>query len=130
MFRGEMFCKEVRQVVVGANERDTQRVVFDELADVEVAAGNVLGALVVLRIVGEVAGGLVVGGERHGAERGRADFVGEGLEVNTIFGSLGERHEFSFSAREGDAFLLLGCEVDGGVLPPNEPAGGFSLHHR
>ena len=72
MLRGEMFRKEIRQVVVGANERDAQHVVFDEFADVEVAAGNVLGAFVVLRIVGEVAGGLVVGGERHGAECRRA----------------------------------------------------------
>ena len=85
MLRGEMFRKEIRQVVVGANERDAQHVVFDELADVEVAAGNVLGAFVVLRIVGEVAGGLVVGGERHGADRGWADFVGEGLEVNSLW---------------------------------------------
>ena len=51
---GEVLREEVGEIVVRADERDADAVIFDYFAHVEVAAGDVLGALVMLGVVREI----------------------------------------------------------------------------
>ena len=64
-----MLGEEVGEVVVGAHEGHADGVVFDDFADVEVTARDVFGLVVVLRVVREVARGLVVAAEERGPRR-------------------------------------------------------------
>ena len=57
---GLVLREEVREVVDGAHVRDDDLSFLDDFADVEVAARDVLRALVELRVVGEVVRRLVV----------------------------------------------------------------------
>ena len=52
--------KEVGDVVNSSHERDSEAVILDQLAHVEVAAVDMLHAPMVLGVVGDVDGGLVV----------------------------------------------------------------------
>ena len=86
----EMLGEEVGEVVVRAHEGDADGVFFDNFADVEVAACDVLGALVVLGVVGEVASSLVIAREAERAVCGRVNLIAEGLEVDAVFSGLRE----------------------------------------
>ena len=57
--------EEVGHVGDGGDERHNELLVLNELTHVEVSALDVLRLVVVLRVVGKVARGLVVGGERR-----------------------------------------------------------------
>ena len=60
-------CKEVRDVVSGANERHTDLEILDHVAYEVVTTGHMLHAIMIDRIVGSVARTLVVGVEVGGA---------------------------------------------------------------
>eukprot|EP00966_Prymnesium_polylepis_P032347 752457-Prymnesium_polylepis.2 len=101
----EVLGEEVGEVVVRVDEGHAERVIFDELADVEMATRDVLGALV-------------------WAEGGGADFVAESLEGDAVFGAFGQGDEFRFRAGEGHGLLLFGAVEDDGALPADDPSGG------
>ena len=85
----ERFSQEIRRIFLGWNERDTKLESLDHIADKEVAPLDVLGTLVILRVVREVARGLVVRGEFGWAGDGIAiNAANELAEVYHIFGGL------------------------------------------
>ena len=59
----ERLSQEVRRILLGRNERHTKLESLNHIANVEMAPLNALGTLVILRVVGEVARGLIVRGE-------------------------------------------------------------------
>ena len=59
---GEVLREEIGEICVRACEWDVELVIFDGFAHVEVTACDVLGAVVELRVVCEIASSLVVGG--------------------------------------------------------------------
>ena len=65
--RRERFREEVREILVGGNERDDDVAILDALANEEMAPLDVLHAAAVLRVVGHGDRRLVVDGEMSGA---------------------------------------------------------------
>ena len=108
MLGREVFGEEISEVVVGVHERDTERVSFHALANEEVTTLDVLGAFMVLGVVGQVTGGGIVSGERERLVRGWGHLVSESLKIHAVLGSFRERDYLGFGAGKGHAFLLLG----------------------
>ena len=74
--------KEVGQVIYCPHEGNDQRVILHFLSDVEMSARNVLGPRVMLRIIGQIAPGLVVHAEGSGLLRGNS--VELSLEMSKV----------------------------------------------
>ena len=86
---GLVLREEVREVVDGAHVRDDDLSFLDDFADVEVAARDVLRALVELRVVGEVVRRLVVAVQQCGRERRVLEFGELRAVVDDVLGGLG-----------------------------------------
>ena len=112
------------KVVVRAYEGDANGVILHDFTDEKVTARDVLSALVVLGVVGQVAGSLIVAGKSERTVGGRVDLVAEGLEVDAIFGSFREGDDFGFRAGKSNRLLRFGTEEDSGHLPADEPTRG------
>ena len=110
--------EEVGRVVSGADQRDNELAGLDRVADVEVAACDVLGARVELRVVGEIAGALVVrrDGRRRG-DRPALDASDELAEVDEILGAFGEGDDLGLTRRQRDRILLAGAPAEDGSQP-------------
>ena len=84
----ERLREEVGQVVVRGDEGHTQLVLLDALAHVEVSTSDVLRLRMVLRVVREVARGLVVQVQVHGRVVVRVELAEEGAQVDRLLGHL------------------------------------------
>eukprot|EP00965_Chrysotila_dentata_P175223 5784199-Pleurochrysis_carterae.AAC.1 len=63
---------------------------------------DVLGPLMMFRIVGRVDRGLVVHGEGCRRTASETQIAEQGPEINCLFGGLAGSHDFSFAGRESD----------------------------
>ena len=63
MFGVQRFREEVGDVLSGGHVGDDDELLLDQLADVEVAALDVLNPLVMLRVIGQIARAGVISGE-------------------------------------------------------------------
>eukprot|EP00965_Chrysotila_dentata_P106834 3529486-Pleurochrysis_carterae.AAC.1 len=87
---------------------------------------DVLGPLVMFRVVREVNRGLVVHGQRSRRGAGESQISEEGSEVHRLLGGLAGSHDFGLAGREGDT----GGRVAGrpiGVRITDEVVGGRVL---
>ena len=121
---GLVLREEVREVVDGVDVWDDDFPFLDHFADVEVAARDVLRALVELRVVGEVVRRLVVAVQRCGREWGVLEFGELRAVVDDVLGGLGGGDDLSVGGGGSDALLRLGAVGDDRGLPRDEPAGG------
>ena len=92
--------KEVCQDELGRHKRHNNLEGIDHIANIEVTTRGVLGLVVVLGVVREVARTCVVSGERRGARHGRRIEAAHELVVeDDIFGRL--RHSDNLSLSGG-----------------------------
>ena len=94
------------------------------VADEEVAPLDVLHAIVMLRVVRDVASALRVRSERGGARFGRVETADEFAEVDHVLSALRERDDLGLARRESDARLLPRAPVQSGSLPLHDPPRG------
>ena len=99
--------EEVRQVVERIHVGYADLHVLDTLADEEVSPSDVLSALVVLGVVGEIAGAGVVGAELQRSVEGEVELLQEVGKVDAFLSRLGGGHDLGFAGRQGDRVLLL-----------------------
>ena len=60
LYGSNWFCKHIRRVVIGINERHIQLELFHHITYVEVTTRNMFGFLVELRIVREIMGPFII----------------------------------------------------------------------
>ena len=111
----QVFCKEVGEIFVRGDVRYRDAELLDGLANEEVATLDMLGALVVLRVVGQVACGAVVEGERSRAAVFDTELIEEAARVDDVLRGDGGGDDLGLAAGERDGFLLLRAVEDGGV---------------
>ena len=85
--------EEIREVVVRVDEGYLDLEGLDHVADEEVASLDVLDAVVVLRVVGDVARGLAVRGETRGPRLAGGEAGDEFAGVDQGLGRLRQRDE-------------------------------------
>ena len=105
--RRKMLCEEVSQIVVGTDKGNANGVVFDCFANEKVAALDMFGTIVMLRIIGQIAGRGVVAGQSKWTGSRRIDFITKFLKIDAVFGGFSECDDLGFGAGECDAALLF-----------------------
>eukprot|EP00965_Chrysotila_dentata_P194176 6176204-Pleurochrysis_carterae.AAC.1 len=104
---GSGFLKRIRKIVGTANERDGDVEGLHAFAYEKMTAVDVLGPLMMFRIVGQIDGGLVVHSEGCWRAASETQIAEQGSEIYCCLGGLIGRHDFSFAGGEGDCSLLL-----------------------
>eukprot|EP00965_Chrysotila_dentata_P029614 984601-Pleurochrysis_carterae.AAC.1 len=122
--RRERFREEIRKIVSAANKRDGDVEGFHSLAYKEMAPVDVLGPLMVFRIVCEVDRGLVVHSQRSRRGARESQISEEGSEVYRLLGSLAGSHDLGLAGRESDRGLLLGRPRYGSLIVGKYESGG------
>ena len=108
--RKQRLREEVSEIIDCLDEGNDDLERFNSVAYVKVAAQDVLGACVVLRIVREVVRTLAIGDELGRAILGherRVDPLEQLAKVNDLFGCFGKCDDLRLARGESDAILLL-----------------------
>ena len=91
--RGERFRKEVREIVGRLNEGDHELHVLDAFAHEVVATLDVLGPLMMFRIVREIDRGGVIHEQRDRRVGGETELLSKSTKVNCLLRRLRCRHQ-------------------------------------
>eukprot|EP00965_Chrysotila_dentata_P006466 211011-Pleurochrysis_carterae.AAC.1 len=86
------------------------------------AAIDVLSALMVFRIIGQINGAFVVHRERRRLRLWKSSLIEEGSKVNRFLGGLGRGDYFRFTGGQGDTRLLFRRPRNGGLPISEHPS--------